>query len=148
MEDLILTFLSKPNFLIRDYHTVQIKPLINSMKNGMFLFTLLFAMSLFGQDNPFPAQTAIQNVFAHINTTQIPTGYLQEYAVPLIPMNIFNGVLSDSNKVDMNVWRMTYATLLTARINGSNPIPDLATVNTMITGAQTTNGGANVIATL
>jgi len=65
-----------------------------------FKITLLLFLTtyspLFGQDNPFTAQTAIQNVFAHINTTQIPTGYLQEYAVPLIPMNIFNGVLSDS----------------------------------------------------
>ncbi|MBS1488168.1 MAG: hypothetical protein JST43_11330 [Bacteroidetes bacterium] len=50
-------------------------------------FTLA-TINLIGQDNPFPAQTAIQNVFAHINTTQIPTGYLQEYAVPLIIINL------------------------------------------------------------
>jgi len=68
--------------------------------------------------------------------------------VPLIPLNIFNGALSDSNKVDMNVWRMNYSTLLTARINGSNPIPGLSTVNTTITSTENSNPGVNVITTL
>ena len=38
-----------------------------------------------------------------LDKTQIPTGYLQEYGCPMLPMVTFNGLLTDSNRIEMNL---------------------------------------------
>jgi hypothetical protein len=64
----------------------------------------------------------LNNVFANINKNQIPTGFLEEFATPLVPLDVFNGVLTDSNRVDIDGWRMVYSTLYSSRIYGTNPM--------------------------
>jgi hypothetical protein len=92
--------------------------------------TLITCSSLFSQT--YPLRDRLDLVFANINKTQIPTGFLEEYGIALARFAPFNGVLSDSNKLDIATWRKAYATLFTARINGANPLGTLATVNTTI----------------
>lgn len=78
-------------------------------------------------------------VFANLDKTPITSGFLEEYGVPLIPLDIFNGVLTDSNRVDMTVWRQVYSTLYTARIQGTNPMATLPVVNSALTNAEAAN---------
>ncbi len=76
-----------------------------------------------------PLQDKLNHVFANIDKSQIPTGFLEEYGVPLVPLDVFNGILSDSNKVTMDIWRQAYTTLYTSRINGYNPLDEVSFVN-------------------
>jgi hypothetical protein len=76
-----------------------------------------------------PLRDKLNAVFAHVDKSQVPTGFLEDYAVPLIPLDVFNGALTDSNRLDMVTWREVYATLHSSRIFGANPLPSLPTVN-------------------
>jgi hypothetical protein len=49
-----------------------------------------------------------QYIFNVLDKTQIPTHYLEEYGAPVLTMGKYNGVLTDSNLVDINVWRTLY----------------------------------------
>ena len=63
-----------------------------------------------------------------LDKNQISTGFLEEYGAPIIPMETFNGTLTDSNRIDMNLWRTLYFQLQTGRA---------ATWTTLITGILT-----------
>lgn len=43
-----------------------------------------------------------------LNKTQVPTGYLEEYGLPAIPMATYNGTLGESNYLEPNLWRLLY----------------------------------------
>lgn len=88
------------------------------MKQTLSLLMLLAYSLVTAQD---PLRDKLNHVFANINKSQIPTGCLQEYATPLLPLDIFHGVLTDSNCVDLDGWRMVYTTLYSSRIYGTNP---------------------------
>ena len=59
-------------------------------------------------------------IFGAIDRSQIPTGRLEEYGNDYLPFDAFNGVLSDSNRLNMNAWRMLYSTLYSSHIHGVN----------------------------
>jgi hypothetical protein len=37
-------------------------------------------------------------IFAHVDKSQVPTGYLEEAGVRLVPLRHFTGALSDTNQ--------------------------------------------------
>jgi Secretion system C-terminal sorting domain len=81
----------------------------------------------------------VNSVFQNVNKAQVPTQYLMEYGYPLLPMNKFNGSLVDSNKTDMTVWRMLYASFLTSYVGTTTAnFPALSAVNTSIKTVETT----------
>ncbi len=54
----------------------------------------------------------LDQVFAHVDKSQIPTRLLDAYALPLVPLAPFNGVLQDSVLLNPDLFRGLYATLL------------------------------------
>ena len=75
----------------------------------------------------------LQYIFQNIDKSQIPTGFLEEYGCPMLPMATFNGTLTDSNRIDMNLWRTLYFQLQTGYIgNTTNPLPAITSVNSSI----------------
>jgi Secretion system C-terminal sorting domain len=69
----------------------------------------------------------------------VPTQFLMEYGYPLLPMNKFNGTLVDSNRTDISVWRMLYASYLTSYVGATaSTLPSLTAVNTSINTVETT----------
>jgi hypothetical protein len=99
-----------------------------------YFYAQFFSIQLMAQTDPL--RQKLDLVFANINKNQVPTGFLEEYGSPLLPLDVFSGMLSDSNKVNMNVWRQAYATLYTSRIYGTNPLPSITTVNTTINNIE------------
>jgi hypothetical protein len=78
-------------------------------------------------------QKLLQYIFQPIDKNQIPTGFLEEYGCPMLPMETFNGTLTDSNRIDMHLWRTLYFQLQTSWSKAaSNPLPSIITVNTAI----------------
>jgi hypothetical protein len=99
----------------------------------IYVFALgMLVTCSFSFSQTYPLRDRLDQVFVNINKSQIPTGFLEEYGIALARFTPFNGVLSDSNKLDIATWRKVYATLYTARINGANPLGALATVNSTI----------------
>ncbi|GAA4356306.1 hypothetical protein GCM10023185_19990 [Hymenobacter saemangeumensis] len=64
------------------------------------------AQTLTGADS---LRQQLAYIFAPLDKSQVPTGCLANYAVPLAANN---GTLVDSNRSDNSVWRLAYATLM------------------------------------
>lgn len=76
---------------------------------------------------PTPRQ-ALDTHFANLDKTQVPTGFLADYGLPLAPLHFHAGALNDSSLTSPEVWRLAYATAYTARVGaGANPLPTLQT---------------------
>lgn len=98
----------------------------------LILFLLLFS-KLKAQPDTSTTQKLLQYIFQNIDKTQVPTGFLEEFGCPMLPMATFNGTLTDSNRIDMNLLRTLYFQLQTGYVGGgSNPLPAITTVNTAI----------------
>jgi hypothetical protein len=55
----------------------------------------------------------LQYVMQPLNKSQIPTGYLEEFGFPAVPMATYNGTLGESNYLEPNLWRLLYFQLYT-----------------------------------
>ncbi len=65
----------------------------------------------------------LDNLFYHLDKSQIPSGYLAAYGSDFIDKNDFNGQISDSNSTSsMDLIRLLYADLVTSRIASNSPI--------------------------
>lgn len=109
------------------------------MKKLILAVYLIFGIYIDNLAQLDPIRDKLNFVFANIDKSQIPTGFLEEYGINLVPLDVFNGILTDSNKVDINAWRMVYATLYSSRINAANPLPLLSAVNSAIENAEALN---------
>jgi len=89
-----------------------------------------------------PDTSTIENlqryVASPLNKSQVPTGFLEDYGAPFIPMAAYNGQLTDSNDVEINLWRLLYFQLQTSYCQAAtNPLPSIVTVNTALNNAAT-----------
>jgi len=112
------------------------------MKKLILLLSLIFGCESNLIAQSYPLREKLDLVFSNIDKSQIPTGFLAEFGPRLVPLKTFNGVLADSNKVDIGTWRYIYGTLQTSHIYGTNPLPNLSTANNTIENAETTNPSA------
>lgn len=78
----------------------------------------------------------LDQVFAHVDKSQVPTRLLDAYALPMVPLAPFNGVLQDSVLLNPDLFRGLYATAYTACIYGANPLPTLQTLNANVAAAE------------
>ena len=86
------------------------------------------------QSNPPPQDSVRQfldNVFANVDASQVPTPYLEDYGFRFAPLRLFNGALQDSNRTTATVWRLLYGSVLSGNINGPSPLPLLPDLNTV-----------------
>ena len=74
-------------------------------------------------------------VFSPLNKSQVPTGFLEQYGFPFIPLDLFNNTLTDSSRTNMQVFRYAYATFASAKIGSYTP-PRLDTINARIAAAD------------
>lgn len=101
---------------------------------------LLLTFKTFSQPAPLVSDTSTieglyQYIFENLDKTQVPTGYLEEFGVPLISLEPFNGNLTDSNVVDMNIFRTLNWQMNTSYVGSStNDYPTPSAANTRING--------------
>ncbi len=75
----------------------------------------------------------------------MPTGRLAEAAVPLAPLQNFDGVaLSDTSRTDMDGFRHLYATALSARVAGTETLPGLPDLNQRVKAAAPAAAGGAI----
>ncbi|GAA4509565.1 hypothetical protein GCM10023172_43240 [Hymenobacter ginsengisoli] len=83
-------------------------------------------------------------LFAHLDKSQVPTGRLDAYATPWLPLSAFNGTLADSTRTTPAVFRALYATAYTASIYGPNMMATLPSYNSTVAAAETTAGAGTI----
>jgi hypothetical protein len=83
-------------------------------------------------------------IFANLDKSQVPTGRLLEAAVPLGPVASFDGQLHDSTRADMSAFRHLFATALSSRVAGSEPLPDVPTFNQRVLAAAPATAGSPI----
>lgn len=64
-------------------------------------------------------------VFQNIDKSQVPTGYLEEYGPGFVPFKPFNGILTDSNRLDMDLWEILYGSIKNSLIYGTSNLPEM-----------------------
>ena len=80
------------------------------------LFGLLIIATKTNAQTPDTSTTEglLHYILQPLDKSQVSTGFLQEYGAPMLPMQTFNGTLTDSNRIDMNLWRTLYFQMQTA----------------------------------
>jgi hypothetical protein len=75
----------------------------------------------------------IRYVLQPIDKTQVPTSILAEYGVPLLDLPTFNGTLTDSNKVNIDIFRTLVFQMQTGYCGSTvSSLPTISSVNSAI----------------
>lgn len=53
-------------------------------------------------------QGLLQYIVQPLDKNQVPNGYLEEYGFSAISMRHYNDAVSDTNIVELNLWRLLY----------------------------------------
>ena len=93
-------------------------------------------------NGPDSLSQKLTSIFAHIDKTQVPTGYLYEAGIRFLEPRYYNGIRSDSNLTDMDVLRYLRAQLRSSRVYGPDTLPGLPAFNARLKGASAAAGGA------
>ena len=86
------------------------------MKNlTYFLFLLpLFALAQINVNNEW--KISINTTFQNLDKTKISSGLLLDYAMEFTDVTAYNGVLTDTTYIDINVMGDIYKTLFMSKI--------------------------------
>lgn len=100
------------------------------MKKIYFMVAILAAIyqNSYSQDTTSLAGK-LQYIFSQLNRSEIPTGFLEERGLPLMSIKPFNGVLTDSNKLNITRLRMSYFGLYSSCMLTTNPMLPIDTLN-------------------
>ncbi|RZK28859.1 MAG: hypothetical protein EOO63_10320 [Hymenobacter sp.] len=94
----------------------------------LLLFAALFSAPLVSQAQLSGADSLrlrLNAIFQPLDKSQVPTGYLEEYGVRLLPLANYNGTLTDSSLCDLATLRYLRASLASARIYGPDTLPTM-----------------------
>mgnify|MGYP000017526665 CR=1 FL=1 len=94
---------------------------MKKIKLAILTLALIF-LTLFAQAQTDALRNQLNTIFQNIDKSQVPSGFLEEYGAGLVPLDVFNGQLTDSNRLDIDLWRYAYGSVYTSNIYGANPI--------------------------
>ncbi len=88
-------------------------------------------------------RSKIENIFQHIDKSQISTGLLSEYGLDFIKLDGFSGnTLTANNYTSLADWRLIYGSIYTMQVQQNAALPTLASINTQV---EQLNNAANTI---
>ena len=89
------------------------------------LLLLLAGRQLARAQAPDAQRVQLNGIFANVDKTQVPSAYLDEFGQQLLGLRPYNGSLADTNRTDMDVFRYLRTTICSARVTGSDTLPEL-----------------------
>ncbi|NJO00910.1 MAG: hypothetical protein HC880_03760 [Bacteroidia bacterium] len=101
-----------------------------SFFGGLSALWLALPLLAFAQTDPIRPE--LEQIFAPLDKSQVPSRLLYEYGNGYIVEGSLNGSLNDTNYVDIGTWRLAYESLVTAHCSGTNPLLSLETANQRI----------------
>ena len=115
-----------------------------------YLFCLL-GLLLLGRAGyaqaPDGARLQLNQIFANLDKTQVPSAYLEEYGEQFLGLHPYIGVLTDSNRTDMEAFRYLRATIFSARTTGTDTLPGITELNRRLDArGQGADGAPNPLA--
>jgi hypothetical protein len=112
-----------------------------------FLLGLLLLGTAGHAQAPDGARLQLNHIFAHLDKSQVPSAYLDEYGEQLLGLHPYNGVLTDSNRTDMEAFRYLRATIFSARTTGTDTLPGITELNRRLDArGQGANGAPTPLA--
>jgi hypothetical protein len=103
----------------------------NKTKQNKYLIILLFCLISqisFAQEGYEAVRTQLNSIFSPLNKSQIPKGILYEYSYQVIDITS----VSASDTMNYTVWNGIYYTLHSGRINGTQTLQHLDSINARI----------------
>ena len=91
----------------------------NIIKTCLCFAMIAYCTKSTAQIDTSTTQKLLQYIMQPLDKNQIPTGFLEEYGCPMLSPATFNGTLTDSNRIDMNLWRTLYLQLQTGWIKAT-----------------------------
>lgn len=89
----------------------------------LLTFLLLISLLIKAQSGLSDYKSRVDYIFANVDHSQVSTGLLSDYGLQIIPPEYYDGVLRDSNEVDIKAWRKLYAGMDYSRFNGNCYLP-------------------------
>lgn len=83
----------------------------------VFLSISLSFNLLQAQDIDVMTKEKMDIIFEHVDKNKIETGLLSDYGCLLIEPYAYNGILTDTNYVTMDIWKALYLSMYTTQIN-------------------------------
>lgn len=84
----------------------------------------------------------LTSVFANVDKSQVPTGYLYEAGMRFLELRNYRGTLSDSSVTDQSVLRYLRLQLASSRVAGADTLPQVRAYNARMEAALASAGGA------
>lgn len=103
------------------------------------LLCVCLLSQLFSQTSGQEYTNRMNHIFQHVDKSRITTGLLSDYGLQLVEPNAFNGVLGDSNYVNIDTWKMLYSGMFTSKINNNIVMTLPETVFNQIDNATNTD---------
>ncbi len=67
---------------------------------NLYLCVLITLLSIQAKAQVDSLRLTLDNIFLHIDKSQIPTGFLDEYGAQFANLKTYNGILTDSNIIN------------------------------------------------
>lgn len=112
---------------------------------NLCLLVLIMLMSMPANAQVDSLRLTLDNIFAHVDKSQIPGGFFEEYGAQFANLKTYNGVLRDSNTVNAMAWHYVYASVYSAKIYGANMLPTPDNNYTVFNSEAILNAGANPV---
>ena len=84
-----------------------------------FLLLLLFSTTKAQNENHTDFITRANFIFANLEKNKVPNGLLLDYAMELADLRNYNGILTDTNRVNAGILRDLYATVAMSAIHSN-----------------------------
>ena len=123
------------------------KHLQYKIKNAC-LIVLIMLMGLSTKAQVDSLRLTLDNIFVHIDKSQIPSGFLDEYGAQFANLKTYNGILTDSNVVNAMAWHYIYASVYSSKIYGTNTLPAPETNYTVFNSEAILNTNVNPVSML
>lgn len=101
------------------------------MKHLLLCLVVIFSMN-HARSQSTSYANRMNHIFGLIDKTKVTTGFLKEFGIRFNCMESYNGILSDTNYVDVTQWKSLYNSLYSMRVGAvaaSMPAPTTAFAN-------------------
>lgn len=88
------------------------------------------------------AAQKLASLFANVDKSQVPTGYLSEADLRFLELRNYRGTLSNSSLTDQSVLRYLRLQQASARVAGTDTLPQVRAYNARLVAAQASAGRA------